>query len=71
MDTYRLLTVLICIWRLEAVASQRCSMEVCSAPTEPQTSSFYDLQLSSQEYSTTENGKMQISGEKMVHWIGL
>lgn len=49
-------------WR--AAEASRCSMplaDVCTVPAETAEAGFYDLHLSSQEYSTTKLGKTQIS----------
>ena len=59
-----ILTFLIFVWRVLVVAgSGRCNTDLCTAPDVANNSGLYALQLSSQEYSTTENGKMQISGK--------
>ena len=59
-----IITLVIFVWRVLVVAaSQRCNVDLCIAPDMANSSGLYDLQLSSQEYSTTVNGKMQISGK--------
>lgn len=65
MYSHHYLTFIVCLsWTL--AASQRCSKTieyVCDNSNATEKSQFYALQLSSQEYSTTEKGKTQISGE--------
>ena len=67
MENRRIITFLVLVWRVLLTAgSQRCNMDLCTSPDMANSSGLYELQLSSQEYSTTENGKMQISGKLLV-----
>ena len=63
-----IISFFILVWRILLVAgSQRCNMDLCTAPDLTNSSELYELQLSSQQYSTTENGKMQLSGK--LEWL--